>query len=533
MKQIILTYLFPLWISLLFCIPYIYAVPDTLYSSITIPTEELKLRNYDSLEDILSYLPGMWIRNSGTVGQWSSSRIRGSNENQVALLLDGNLLSDVWSGNNDLNIIPIEMIEKIEIYPTLNPFGTSSIGGAINLVSKSNPSNQPYTKIVYRTGNNHFSDLDITFSQRFSQKLEITSGVFQKKYGEFLPHQKYLDQKIRSKIYYTFSPIWKLQYTILNNKSDLDLPYQNVIPGDTLLLESPHRKRIRFDHTLQTSFDLSRTHIQLRLEHTSLRYELRENFNPQKTFPIQTTGFYVSQEFAFLNLPLSWSIYTQRRELKNNQDQKWNDTIAHSTIQGAIHFTSDLIVLIQIHSHISPDKKNRLFLANQLSWRLSNAFTIYTGYIEGVRDPSMGERFGFPFYPDIPVTENQLMMRNGSAHVLPNLSLKPEISQTVEAGFHWKVENRLAASCKGYLRSSKDLIQGITVDNKYRFENLSKSFFKGIEIQLDMGPFHGFQANLILNVLNATDANGENLLERPNMWGNSMISWNRNFFQND
>ncbi len=535
MKQIALTYLFPLWISLLFCIPYTYAVPDpdTLYSSLMINADELKLRNYNSLEDILSYLPGMWIRNSGTIGQWSSSRIRGSNENQVALLLDGSSLSDVWSGNTDLNIIPIEMIEKIEIYPTLNPFGTNPIGGAINLVSKSNPSNQPYTKIVYRTGSDHFYDLDITFSQFFTPKLEITSGVLLKKYGELLPDKKYSDQSIRSKINYIFSPAWELQYSILNNKSDLDIPYPNMIPGDTLLLESPHRKRVQYDHALQTSFALWNTHIELRLEHTSLSYELRENFNPKRTFPVQTTGLFLHQQLKFSALPLSWSIHIQQRELKNNQNQKLKDTITHGFIQSAYNLTSDLAVIIQIHSHISTNKKNRLFLANQLSWRLSDSCILFTNYLNGVRDPSIGEKFGFPFYPDIPATENQLMMRNFSAQVLPNPSLRPETSQTVEAGIHWKVENRLAALCKGYLRSSKDLIEGVTVDNKYRFENLSKAFFKGTEIQLDVGPFHGFRANLILNFLNATDANGENLLERPNIWGNNMISWNHYFFQND
>ncbi|MBN2029550.1 TonB-dependent receptor [bacterium] len=533
MRWIQFIFLSCLLTSSLYCSANTTTFGDTAYVFTSTTIEDLQKRNYNDFGDMVSHLPGTWIRNMGSIGQWSSVGMCGSNDNQVVILLDGRPLFDVWSGSNDLNMIPEEMIERIEIFPTVNPFGLNPTGGAMNLVSKSNVSNQPYTKIVYRTGKDHFSDLDITFSQQLTSKLHIISGVLLKKYGDLLPNKKYEGQTIRSKINYHFSQNGELLYSILNNKSDLDIPYGNTIPGDTLFLESSHRKRIRYDHTLQTQFDLRNTHIQLRLEHTSLHYELRRNFNPQVSFPIQQTGLYAHQQFLIMNIPLCWSIYTVRRELKNDLAQKWVDTMTQGFIQGTVHFTSNSAILFQIHSHISPDKKNRLFLAGQLSWELSNAFMFFSNYLEGIRDPSLGERFGFPFYPDISQTENQLMMRNISTQILPNPSLKPETSQTIEIGFLWRLKNGITISSQGHLRSTKDLIEGTPIEDHYWFDNRTRVSFRGICTQINMGPYHGFQANVIGNLLNATDADGKALLERPRMWGNGSVSYNHNFFQDD
>jgi outer membrane cobalamin receptor len=504
---------------------------DSLYRSSIIQIEEVQKRNYRHLADILFDLPGVWIRDLGTTGQWSSFRLWGSNVNQVGLLLDGCPLSDPWSGEYDLNTIPVEMIERVEVFSTLNPFGYNPIGGVVNLVTKRTPSNRPYTKIVYRDGKNDFSDLDITFSQKFTPHLDIISGALLKKYGETLPNIKYSGQKIRSKISYSFSPKWKIQYSILQDKSDLDLPYKIQLPGDTLLLDLPHRKRIRYDHVFQTDWELWKIQTKIRFDHTSISYEIRENFNPIQTYPIKTTAFFLDQHLNLKHLLLSWGTEIRHRQLKDHNSLKHSDWITQGFLNGNIDFFQKMAAVIQMHAKHSTDKKTRLSLSTQLSWQPSSPYLFWVSYSQGMRNPSLGERFGYPFYPSVPVTYDQLTMRCHSHETLPNPSLKPEISQTGELGIRWESRKTITTSLRGYIRSTKNLIQGVLTDKGRWFTNQSKTLCRGIETQFHAGPFYGFQALLVLNILKATDAGGNNLLERSNLWGNGSLSWNRHFFQ--
>ncbi len=506
-------------------------VQDSLFSATVLTIEEAEINNYRGLGDILSRMPGILIRDLGAAGQWSSCRIEGSNLNQVLILLDGRPLSDPWSGIHDLNLIPVEMIKKIEVFPSINPFGFNPIGGIVNIVSRRNPSKRPYTKIVYRSGKNNFSDLDVTFGEKLTQNLEILSGALLKKYGEYLPDEKYDSQKIRSKITYSLSPAWNFQYTILHNKSDRDIPYNFQMPGDTLCLESPHLKNSRYDHTFRTTFNFRGTRNSLQLERTSISYEIREkNFSSRKTFPVTTTAFSARQEFGRKNLSLSWGIRTQRRTIKIPDSLRCADTVTQGFFQSKFLLRQGIKALPQIHAHISPDGKVRLFLANQILWNPTSFLNFWTSYSETMRDPSLGERFGYPFYPTPPVSVNSLTMRIFQNSILPNPSLKPETGRTLEIGIRWKLGTRLNIAAKGYTRTTKDIIQGVLTKEGGIFTNQDRESFHGAELQLKLDPWLGFRAEAGLNLLKATD---NNLLERPTLWGSSSLWWEHTFFKGD
>ena len=80
---------------------------DSLYQAHTLSIIHAQRNNYRYLGDILSFTPGLWIRDSGMLGQWSSCRIWGSQTNQVLLMVDGHPINDPWTGTHDLNLIPV------------------------------------------------------------------------------------------------------------------------------------------------------------------------------------------------------------------------------------------------------------------------------------------------------------------------------------------------------------------------------------------------------------------------------------------
>ena len=94
----------------------------------------------DRAEDaaaLLSRATGVRVRRWGGLGSPAAVSIRGSSSTQVQFYVDGVPLCDAWSGTADLSDVATGDFDRIEIFRGTSPtgFGSSSIGGTINLVS--------------------------------------------------------------------------------------------------------------------------------------------------------------------------------------------------------------------------------------------------------------------------------------------------------------------------------------------------------------------------------------------------------------
>ncbi len=91
-----------------------------------------------SVADVLSESVGVQVRRFGGLGAFSTVSIRGSNPNQVEVYLDNVLQNSANAGLVDLGSLPLDNVERIEIYRSFAPMqlGAGSIGGAINLVTR-------------------------------------------------------------------------------------------------------------------------------------------------------------------------------------------------------------------------------------------------------------------------------------------------------------------------------------------------------------------------------------------------------------
>ena len=520
-------------LTLLPSVTHLYAFQDSLSSPISLPITEAYKSNYRYLGDILATLPGLWVRDLGTTGQWASFRMAGSDENQPLVLLDGRPLMNPWTGICDLNLVPVEMISKIDVYPSQNPFGCSAIGGLINIVTRDVPSNRPYTKFVYRTGDHNFSDLDITYGQKISSRFEILSGALLQKFGENLPDKKFKGQQIRSKIKVTLSRSIGLRYSVLHNKSDLDIPYSIPIPGDTVSLASPHQKRSRYDHTLAVDLAAWGIRNTVGIDHTAISYDLSDNqTDVEKSYPAQSTAIRFHQRTVILGLPLSLGIRMQRRQLRNSGGIWHKDTIIHGFFHGDFTAFRRCRNSFQVNPHVSTDDRLRWLLSNRLSVKIAERWSMWAGYAEAVRDPTLGERFGYPFLPTVSVTQNQLWLRDSGMNVIANPDLEPEFSRALETGMHWKWR-AVQTYIRGYTRTARNLIRATEGDGIIRFTNETKETFLGMETRVMLGPWWGFRSAMTVNLIKATDADKNNLLERPNAWGNGTISWAHDFFEGD
>lgn len=93
-----------------------------------------------NVNDILTKVSGVTIRNSGGMGSSSRISLRGLEGKRIGYFYDECPMGD-RTELASLNDIPIDMIEAIEIYKGVVPakFGGTAMGGAVNIVEKEYP----------------------------------------------------------------------------------------------------------------------------------------------------------------------------------------------------------------------------------------------------------------------------------------------------------------------------------------------------------------------------------------------------------
>lgn len=91
-----------------------------------------------SVGELIVGQPGVQVRRSGGLGQWSGASLRGAAPGQVAVFVDGVPLSRGSQSAVDLSQLPLDGLERVEVYRGVAPleFGSETLGGAINLVTR-------------------------------------------------------------------------------------------------------------------------------------------------------------------------------------------------------------------------------------------------------------------------------------------------------------------------------------------------------------------------------------------------------------
>lgn len=121
------------------------AEPDNLPQSTptyVIDKEEIQKQGATSLADILKRMPGFAINDVGHgADTHTGTYYRGASINQSVFLINGRPINNnvnIYHGGTDLNSIPVEAIERVELYSGTASalYGSSAFGGVVNIITK-------------------------------------------------------------------------------------------------------------------------------------------------------------------------------------------------------------------------------------------------------------------------------------------------------------------------------------------------------------------------------------------------------------
>lgn len=144
--------------------------------------KEIEAKGAKSVADALRFLPGVLVQ-SGGKGEVHVS-IRGFEQNQVKVLIDGVPARENYFGTVDLSMLPADIISKITITKGASSvlYGSNTMGGVINIVTKKG-SATPFTSFSTSFGDYATSNYSLSHGGSSGAINYWISGGYQESDG--------------------------------------------------------------------------------------------------------------------------------------------------------------------------------------------------------------------------------------------------------------------------------------------------------------------------------------------------------------
>ena len=198
--------------------------------------DQLMKNGIPTLSGLLKTLHGFDLQMAHEYGRNVNISIRGSSDykpggynNRVLLLVDGLPASIPNSGAPDWNAIPLEHIERIEVVrgPASSLYGHNSMGGVINMVTKSNNQNNLLT---YKAGFGSFNNsvFNLNYSRNVNNINVFTTAGYNSSSGHrFNAHHENIRGSLKLKSQIDNYKKWSLSAIITrsyNGQPGFDYP---------------------------------------------------------------------------------------------------------------------------------------------------------------------------------------------------------------------------------------------------------------------------------------------------------------------
>jgi vitamin B12 transporter len=503
---------------------------NQLTTSLTVITpEEIRERQGDLVLQVLRDVPGLTVVQSGSMGTSTSVFIRGSESDQVLVMIDGVEVNSTTLGSYDFANLTTENVERIEILRgsggTL--YGSQAIGGVINIFTKKG---QGPMEVGFSTqGGNHGTNREVATLRGSVGKLGYSFSVGHlgsRGFEKF--NDDYANLSTSARLDYQVTPDASLkgifnfingEVGLFNNNNFASMPDPNARQTTTQYVN-----KVEWEQKILPNWDY-RIWGSLYKEHDKFSDDVdscvffgspcdsfrRDIFRPQ----IITGEFQTNYRFEDWGTTTFGFQYNRRSATTNGGIDEAIGNFGYY-LQEQFQFLDRRLIVIpglrlddnrQFGTAWTPSF-SAAYLFQEIGTRLK------ASYAKGFRAPTLNELF-FPASFGCPAFGN------------PNLG--PEKSWEVNFGLEQNlISDRVNVTGTYFHRDVKDLIEGQPIPGDpfgcFRAQNVGHARFNGVEWTLGIKIFSPLTLSANYTYLDWTTEDGT-LPRRPHNQGNVILNY--------
>ncbi|MFN7974227.1 MAG: TonB-dependent receptor [Acidobacteriota bacterium] len=477
------------------------SVADSPTSVTVITKEDIDRQEARLLGEVLRTVPGIDVVQSGSPGHTTSVFVRGTDINQMLVLLDGVPLTDPYFGGYDFASLSTEAVERIEIVrgPFSAIYGSDAIGGVVNIITRRG--NEGFhLDAALEGGSDAYGRAQVGLGGGSDRLDYFVSGSWRDGDGTFA-NDDFREGTGLADVGFELAKDMRIGFSGRVTDLDIGIPFNGTSPSPWRSSSTEERVySVPFTHRVSDRFDYALT-----LSHIDATYDYDDLGNPSFAYSSHTVtdADRASAQGSLTIGPNRVSFGASLEDLTAdnednsavNLDSVSNDSWGAFAQDSIAWHGFDVAIGVRYDDHDSYGSSVSPRANLSYGWGDADAgVKIKAGYGKAFRAPSAGELY-FP----------------GSG----NLLLDPEESRSWEVGFgghFW--DGRLRADATYFDTKVKDLID--FEFTTYTFQNIGEASMKGVEVSFTGDLPKGFDVALSYTHLDAKDeTTGLALKRRP------------------
>jgi len=454
-------------------------ISDVPQATSVITRKEIMNTPDRSVAEIIQRAAGVEVTQYGPLGAVSLPKIRGSESEQVLILLNGRRINDAQSGKFDLSNLPVskEDIERIEILRGAASalYGADAMGGVINIITKI-PSPVPYTRASASYGSFGTQEYSLLHQRKLGPFAYGVSLSKDQSRG-FRENSDADKWTVGGEIGYALTPQSEVKLSARMMQKEIGVPGSVTFPDPD--------DRQKDQNTLLDLGYQGKITSQLTLNFKGFHNQYRRTFDPG------TQGFNTGSPFLHKNYATGGELQTTYAwgeahlitgGMESIQDRVNSSSVGvHEADRGAIYLqdeieitkplTATIGIRYDFHSIYEDQFNPRVGAVLRLPWDIRLR-------------ASAARSFRAPTFDDLYWPED--------AFTAGNPNLKPEKAWSYELGGEKKFGARAVFKAAGFYRRVEDLIiWQMGSDGKFRPSNVKTVEIWGVETEMVFYPCRG------------------------------------------
>jgi len=495
---------------------------------------DIHLLIYKDFGQLLTTIPGIYAADRSYPGQISHVWRQGLPPAHLAVLFEGRPLKDPHTNTFDLNLIPTEYLQSIQVAEGMYAAEDEHV---ILMESEHISEGEPYSRVFFHKGPSAYSDVDVTYNQKATEKVDAALGFTIRGYSGPVSAESYEQHIARVAYNYRYSPNWRFQYKLLYNRMKVH-PVGPLLSAGTYATPDARFQEMRYDHTLTLKGSIFGSYYQnfiFNLYYSGLSKKLKD-----ETTAILTENSYrylgidakFDQKFGNHNITTAATLeYDQADDaqlakhhyayfsLRFKDDWRWN---RRSGLRGKINIHAQTDQGIHIHSGLGiytkllPSLKSSIFFSQYF------------------RQPTLTELYA-KYHRQALSTSTQFHLfqtSNYLANLVGNNHLKPESLKQLAVELQYAPGASIVMAGNFYLRSMMDRIAFQMInDSTTTFTNADQNqYVYGADWKIQWNVLQSLHWGANISSLEIADGVLE---EMPTTMLGSYLEYHRVFFKND